>query len=129
MSVGVTRSTGMAKLVLAASLLVTLSAEAIPTALAAEGKPKLITTIPKTQAECDQIFLKVMESAEELGPVMLQQFLLATNADHVLGRLCEQGNYAGAVDFANGIADPPTGRLQQDPHAPGECFMGACIKR
>jgi hypothetical protein len=128
MRVGVTR-TGLAKFALATSLLVALAIEMRPTAVAAEDRPKLITTVPKNLGECNQIFLKVMESVEDLPPVMLQQFLLATNADHVLNGLCDQGNYAGAADFANRIADAPTGKVNQQPRNPGECFMGACINR
>ena len=124
MRVGVTHRSGVAKRVLATSLLFALS-----TAAVAQDKPKLITAIPKTHAECDLIFLKVMESVEDMNPVMIRQFLLATDADHVLNRLCEQGNYGGAVDFANNIAEAPTGRVKQQPQNPGECFLGACIKR
>jgi len=109
---------------LVAAVLISIATSITP-AFATKGV-KLITEYPTTQQECDRIFDKVSDAVmiETNGEgLAIQHFLIGTNADHVLPKLCAEQNYKAAVDFANSIVegDPQPPQISNDDH--GDCFL------
>jgi hypothetical protein len=110
---------------MSAAVLLSISASTTP-ALATKGV-KLITKYPTNQQECDQILDKVLDAVmiETNGEgLAIQHFLIGTNADHVLPKLCAERNYAKAVEFANSIVDgDPQPPQIKNGNQGRDCFM------
>ena len=108
-----------------AAVLLSMSASPTP-ALATKGV-KLITKYPTNERECDEILDKVLDALliETGGAgLAIQQFLMGTQADKVLPKLCAQHSYEQAADFANSIidGDPQPPQVKND-NAGRDCFL------
>ncbi|MGE0152055.1 MAG: hypothetical protein AB7R90_05515 [Reyranellaceae bacterium] len=81
----------------------------------AQGRP-----VPKTKAECDQILSDILLDVAETNAAAVPGFLRDTNIDHILNKLCNEGQYAHAHSVGAGFLNVPKKGSPSVPKMPCE---------